>query len=61
MEDLVLSIVREWRMTCVIVTHNMAQARRIADAPWCRRRAPSCSAPPWFNPARDRADGYGLM
>ena len=29
-EGLVLDIVREWRMTWVIVTHNMAQARRIA-------------------------------
>lgn len=30
-EDLVLSIVHERRMTCVIVTHNTAQAHRIAD------------------------------
>jgi putative ABC transport system ATP-binding protein len=30
-EDLVLSIVRERRMTCVIVTHNTVQAHRIAD------------------------------
>jgi putative ABC transport system ATP-binding protein len=30
-EDLVLGIVRERRMTCVIVTHNTAQASRIAD------------------------------
>jgi putative ABC transport system ATP-binding protein len=30
-EDLVLSIIHERRMTCVIVTHNTAQARRIAD------------------------------
>jgi len=30
-EDLVLNIVRERRMTCVIVTHNTAQAHRIAD------------------------------
>ena len=30
-EALVLSIIRERRMTCVIVTHNTAQARRIAD------------------------------
>ncbi len=30
-EDLVLSIVRERRMTCVIVTHNAVQAHRIAD------------------------------
>jgi putative ABC transport system ATP-binding protein len=30
-EDLVLSIIRERRMTCVIVTHNRAQAHRIAD------------------------------
>jgi putative ABC transport system ATP-binding protein len=30
-EDLVLSIIRERQMTCVIVTHNTAQARRIAD------------------------------
>ena len=30
-EDLVLDIIRERRMTCVIVTHNNAQARRIAD------------------------------
>ena len=29
-EDLVLGIIRERRMTCVIVTHNNAQARRIA-------------------------------
>ena len=29
-EDLVLDIIRERRMTCVIVTHNNAQARRIA-------------------------------
>ncbi len=30
-EDLVLGVIRERRMTCVIVTHNTAQARRIAD------------------------------
>ena len=30
-EDLVLEIIRERQMTCVIVTHNNAQARRIAD------------------------------
>lgn len=30
-EDLVLGIVRERQMTCVIVTHNTAQAQRIAD------------------------------
>jgi putative ABC transport system ATP-binding protein len=29
-EDLVLDIIRERRMTCVIVTHNNSQARRIA-------------------------------
>jgi putative ABC transport system ATP-binding protein len=29
-EDLVLDIIRERQMTCVIVTHNNAQARRIA-------------------------------
>lgn len=29
-EDLVLHIIRERQMTCVIVTHNNAQARRIA-------------------------------
>jgi putative ABC transport system ATP-binding protein len=29
-EDLVLSIIRERQMTCVIVTHNTAQAHRIA-------------------------------
>jgi putative ABC transport system ATP-binding protein len=30
-EDLVLSIIRERQMTCVIVTHDMQQAARIAD------------------------------
>lgn len=30
-EELVQSIIRERRMACVIVTHNTAQARRIAD------------------------------
>ena len=30
-EDLVLDIIRERRMTCVIVTHNNTQARRIAE------------------------------
>lgn len=30
-EDLVLSLVRERRMACVIVTHNTDQAKRIAD------------------------------
>jgi putative ABC transport system ATP-binding protein len=30
-EDLVLSIIRERRMTCVIVTHNTVQAHRVAD------------------------------
>jgi putative ABC transport system ATP-binding protein len=30
-ENLVLSIIRERRMTCVIVTHNTVQAHRIAD------------------------------
>ena len=29
-EDLVLDIIRERRITCVIVTHNNAQAGRIA-------------------------------
>jgi putative ABC transport system ATP-binding protein len=30
-EELVLGIIRERQMTCVIVTHDMAQAARIAD------------------------------
>jgi putative ABC transport system ATP-binding protein len=30
-EELLMGIIRERRMTCVIVTHNMAQAHRIAD------------------------------
>jgi putative ABC transport system ATP-binding protein len=30
-EELLLGIIRERRMTCVIVTHNTTQARRIAD------------------------------
>lgn len=30
-EELVQSIIRERRMSCVIVTHNTAQARRISD------------------------------
>ena len=30
-EDLILGIVRERRMTCLIVTHNRAQAARLAD------------------------------
>jgi putative ABC transport system ATP-binding protein len=30
-EDLVLDIIRERQMTCVIVTHNSDQARRIAE------------------------------
>jgi len=30
-EELVLSIIRERQMTCVIVTHDMPQAARIAD------------------------------
>lgn len=30
-EDLILTIVRERKMTCVIVTHNRAQAIRLAD------------------------------
>jgi putative ABC transport system ATP-binding protein len=30
-EELLISIVRERHMTCVIVTHNLAQAARIAD------------------------------
>jgi putative ABC transport system ATP-binding protein len=30
-EDLLLSIIRERRMTCVIVTHNTVQAHRVAD------------------------------
>jgi putative ABC transport system ATP-binding protein len=30
-EELVLGIIRERRMTCVIVTHNTVQAHRIAD------------------------------
>jgi putative ABC transport system ATP-binding protein len=30
-EHLVLSIVRERRMACVIVTHNRPQAERVAD------------------------------
>lgn len=30
-EELVLSIIRERQMTCVIVTHDILQAARIAD------------------------------
>ena len=30
-EELVMDIVRERRMTCIMVTHDMAQAHRIAD------------------------------
>jgi putative ABC transport system ATP-binding protein len=30
-EELLLGIIRERRMTCLIVTHNMEQARRVAD------------------------------
>jgi putative ABC transport system ATP-binding protein len=30
-EELVLSIIRERQMTCVIITHDMLQAARIAD------------------------------
>ena len=30
-EDLILGIVRERRMTCLIVTHNHAQAARLAE------------------------------
>ena len=30
-EELILGIVRERRMTCVIVTHNRAQATRLAE------------------------------
>lgn len=30
-EELILSVVREHRMTCVLVTHNRAQAERLAD------------------------------
>ena len=30
-EELVLGVIRERQMTCVIVTHNMQQAARIAD------------------------------
>jgi putative ABC transport system ATP-binding protein len=30
-EDLVMDIIHERRMTCIIVTHNAAQAHRIAD------------------------------
>ena len=30
-EELVLSIIRERQMTCVMITHDMPQARRIAD------------------------------
>jgi putative ABC transport system ATP-binding protein len=30
-EELLLGIIQERRMTCVIVTHNMAQAARIAS------------------------------
>jgi putative ABC transport system ATP-binding protein len=30
-EELLLGIIRERRMTCVIVTHNTVQAHRIAD------------------------------
>ena len=30
-EELVLSIIRDRQMTCVIVTHNTAQAYRISD------------------------------
>jgi putative ABC transport system ATP-binding protein len=30
-EELVLGIIRERQMTCVIVTHDMPQAARIAD------------------------------
>jgi putative ABC transport system ATP-binding protein len=30
-EELVLGVIRERQMTCVIVTHDMQQAARIAD------------------------------
>jgi putative ABC transport system ATP-binding protein len=30
-EDLMLSVIRERRMACVIVTHNRDQAERVAD------------------------------
>ena len=49
-EDLVLDIIRERRMTCVIVTHNAAQARRIAA---------SCDDPESRQAGRNRPPGRG--
>jgi putative ABC transport system ATP-binding protein len=53
-EDLVLDIIRERRMTCVIVTHDTAQAHRIADRTMIMEAGRLAAVGPTMEVLRDR-------
>jgi putative ABC transport system ATP-binding protein len=53
-EDLVLDIIHEQRMTCVIVTHNTAQAHRIADRTMMMEAGRLAAVGPTMEVLRDR-------
>jgi putative ABC transport system ATP-binding protein len=53
-EDLVLDIIHERRMTCVIVTHDTAQARRIADRTMIMEAGRLAAVGPTMEVLRDR-------
>jgi putative ABC transport system ATP-binding protein len=53
-EDLVLDIIHERRMTCVIVTHDTAQAHRIADRTMIMEAGRLAAVGPTMEVLRDR-------
>jgi putative ABC transport system ATP-binding protein len=53
-EDLVLDIIHERRMTCVIVTHDTAQAHRIADRTMIMETGRLAAVGPTTEVLRDR-------
>jgi putative ABC transport system ATP-binding protein len=53
-EDLVLDIIHERRMTCVIVTHDAAQAHRIADRTMMMEAGRLAAVGPTMEVLRDR-------
>jgi putative ABC transport system ATP-binding protein len=53
-EDLVLDIIHERRMTCVIVTHDAAQAHRIADRTMIMEGGRLAAVGPTMEMLRDR-------
>jgi putative ABC transport system ATP-binding protein len=54
-EELLLNIIRERRMTCVIVTHNTAQTHRIADRTMVLEAGKLLSIGPTKEVLRDRS------